>query len=79
MKYSVEKRDRVTLNLQIKDLVFKRRLAKNRAIFFHKDIFFSVGGNGKNGFNLFNELEKRFSIRMDSLENTGNLIRKFKK
>ena len=68
-----------SINLQIKDLVFKRRLAKNRAIFFHKDIFFSVCGNGKNGSNLFNELEKRFSIRMDSLENTGNLIRKFKK
>tara|TARA_B100000614_G_scaffold90155_1_gene81600 strand:+ start:65 stop:535 length:471 start_codon:yes stop_codon:yes gene_type:complete len=67
-----------SLNLQIKDLVFKRGLAQNRAIFFHKDIFFSVGGHGKNGFNLFHELEKRFSIRMDSLENTGNLIRKFK-
>ena len=68
-----------SLNLQIKDLVFKRRLAKNRAIFFHKDIFFSVGGHGKNGSSLFNELEKRFSIRMDSIENNGNLIRKFKK
>ena len=67
-----------TLNLQIKDFVFKRRLAQNKAIFFHKDIFFSVGGHGKNGSNLFNELEKRFSIRMDPYENTGNLIKKFK-